>query len=357
MLGQQLRPTVPGADWEHINRPESAGYSSAKLEALRAWLKTQATTSLVVSVGGRILFEYGDTSYVSILASARKSILGMLYGKYVMQDIIDLEKTVKEIGLDDVQKFLPREERATLEMLLMSRSGIYLPEGQPDPDPTDSAPARGSQRPGEFFYYNNWDFNAAGTAFEKLTGKNIYEALQTDMAIPIGMQDYDLKRQKKTTDMPYSVHPMYHMYLSTRDMARLGLLMLRRGDWNGKRLIADQWIEYMTEIITHANDIFPMSLRYTNTIGPSRWGYGRMWWVWDQPKYPRTRGFFRPGDFYGAYEAWGLGGQFITILPFHDMVIAHKVEIEGDHSGDMPAFEQTTLQQMIVAAHCTGPCK
>ncbi len=177
------------------------------------------------------------------------------------------------------------------------------------------------------------------------------------MAIPIGMQDYDLKRQKKTTDMPYSVHPMYHMYLSTRDMARLGLLMLRRGDWNGKRLIADQWIEYMTEIITHANDIFPMSLRYTNTIGPSRWGYGRMWWVWDQPKYPRTRGFFRPGDFYGAYQAWGLGGQFITILPFHDMVIAHKVEIEGDHSGDMPAFEQTTLQQMIVAAHCTGPCK
>src|SRR5258708_11366408 len=114
-------------------------------------------------------------------------------------------------------------------MLLMSRSGIYLPEGQPDPDPTDSAPARGSQRPGEFFYYNNWDFNAAGTAFEKLTGRNIYDALETDLARPIGMQDYDRAKQKKIQTVPehlISVHPEYATYLSPRDIARLGLLML-----------------------------------------------------------------------------------------------------------------------------------
>jgi CubicO group peptidase (beta-lactamase class C family) len=345
----------PGADWEHVAKPESIGYSSAKLDALRGWLKTQVTKGLVVSVGGRVLFEYGDVAYPSIVASVRKSVLGMLYGKYIFNGTIDLRKSVKELGLDDVHKFLPREEHASLEMLLMSRSGIYHPEGAPDPDPTDNPPARGSQHADAFFYYNNWDFNAAGTAFEKLTGKNIYEALQTDLALPIGMQDYDVKRQKKVTDMPYSVHPMYHMWLSTRDMARLGLLMLRHGDWNGKSLIPEQWVEWMTQLTTHASEIFPVSLRDAETAGPTRWGYGKMWWVWDQPRLPG--GAWISGDFYGAYQAWGIGGQFITVLPMHDVVIAHKVEIEGDSAADMPVLEQATLIQMILAAHCIGPCK
>jgi hypothetical protein len=38
-----------------------------------------------------------------------------------------LGKTVKELGLDDKQPFLPIEEHATLEQLLAARSGIYLP--------------------------------------------------------------------------------------------------------------------------------------------------------------------------------------------------------------------------------------
>jgi CubicO group peptidase (beta-lactamase class C family) len=113
--GETDKPVVPGADWERVAKPESIGYSSPKLEALRAWLKTQQTTSMVVSVGGRVLFEYGDSRYVSKVASVRKSILAMMYGKYVANGTIDLNKTVKELGLDDVQKFLPREEQVRLD--------------------------------------------------------------------------------------------------------------------------------------------------------------------------------------------------------------------------------------------------
>ena len=352
--GEADKPVVPGADWERVAKPESIGYSSAKLAALRGWLKTQETTSMVVSVGGRILVEYGDPKYVSATASIRKSILAMMYGKYVANGTIDLNKTVKQIGLDDVQKFLPREELARLEWLLMGRSGIYHPDGEPDPDPSDNPPARGSQLPGTFFYYNGWDFNAAGTAFEKLTGKDIYDALQTDLAEPIGMQDYDRKRQKKNSGMPYSVHAGYPMYLSTRDMARIGLLMLRGGEWNGKRILPDHWPDYLTELITPAHDIFPTSLRIVQTNGPSRWGYGRMWWVWDQPKQPAG---ISVSEFTGAYMAWGTGGQFIVVLPWLDMVVAHKVEIEGDAAGDMPPLEQSTILQMVIATRCKGPCK
>ena len=348
------KPVFPGADWERVAKPESIGYSSAKLKALRGWLKTQQTTSMVASVGGRILFEYGDPKYISKVASVRKSILAMMYGKYVVNGVINLNKTVKELGLDDVQKFLPREEQVRLEWLLLSRSGIYLPEGAPDPDPSDNPPARGSQYPGTFFYYNGWDFNAAGSAFEKLTGKNIYDAFQTDIAEPIGMQDYDKKRQKKNSGMPYTVHPEYAMYLSTRDTARIGLLMLRGGEWNGKRIMPDHWAEYLTELTTPAHDIFPSSLRFAQTNGPSRWGYGRVWWVWDEPKLPAG---ISVGEFTGSYMAWGTGGQFITVLPGLDMVVAHKVEIEGDSPGDMSPLEQSTILQMVIATRCNGTCK
>jgi hypothetical protein len=63
--GETDKPVVPGADWERVAKPESIGYSSSKLEALRGWLKTQQTTSMVVSVGGRVLFEYDDPKYWS----------------------------------------------------------------------------------------------------------------------------------------------------------------------------------------------------------------------------------------------------------------------------------------------------
>jgi len=302
------KPVFPGAGWEHIASPEAAGFSSAKLNVLRAWMKTQHTTAMVVSVGGRVLFEYGDVKHVSALASARKSVLGMLYSKYLANGSIDLDKTVKEVGLDDVQKFLPIEEKAPLLYLLMSRSGIYHPDGEEEVK--DMCPVRGSQHPGAFFCYNNWDFDAAGTAFEKLTGKNIYDALESDLARPIGMQDFERARQKKDTAMPYSIHPLYHMYLSTRDMARLGLLMLRGGNWDGKQLIDANWVKFMTTLVTPANELFPSGFRNDAERNDWRFGFGVMWWVWDSPRLPPG---ITSGNFYGSYSAMGLGGQYITV--------------------------------------------
>ena len=69
----------PGREWQRVNAKE-AGFSEKKLDALRAWLKTQKTTGLVVVSGGRVVLEHGDVAHVSKVASVRKSILAMLYG-------------------------------------------------------------------------------------------------------------------------------------------------------------------------------------------------------------------------------------------------------------------------------------
>src|SRR5262245_33860391 len=74
---------VPGKDWDTVATPESLGFSSARLAALRGWLASIDTTAMMVVVGGRPLFTYGDLTHVSYLASGRKSILALLYGRYV----------------------------------------------------------------------------------------------------------------------------------------------------------------------------------------------------------------------------------------------------------------------------------
>src|SRR3989442_9777372 len=86
----------PDVDWQRT-KPESAGLSTAKLEALRGWLKTQRTTAMIVVVGGRAVFEYGDVKLVSKVASVRKSILAMLYGIPTVQERVDFNKTVVQL--------------------------------------------------------------------------------------------------------------------------------------------------------------------------------------------------------------------------------------------------------------------
>ena len=54
------------------------------------------------------------------------------------------------------------------------------------------------------------------------------------------------------------------------------------------------------------------------------YGYGYMWWVWDGP--------FATGPYQGAYTARGSYGQYITILPALDMVVAHKTWRTGNVS-------------------------
>ena len=342
---------VPGAEWQQTS-PESGGYSSAMLEAMRGWLKTQDTGSMMVIVQGRVIFSYGDVSRTSKIASVRKSVLDMLYGADVFKNEIDdadLNKTVKQLGLDDKLPFLPIEENAELIQLMASRSGIYIPTGNGDQAKT--MPPRGSEYPGDHFLYNNWDFDAVGTAFEKLSGKDIFQALQDELAKPIGMQDFVLSKQKKNYP-PESVHPEYAMYLSTRDMARLGLLMLDCGQWNGKTIISCDWARYSTYLHTPFRDINPTGFR--NYGEPERWGYGLLWWVWDEQMF---LGNTYIGFLQGAYTAAGTGGTYITVLPAKDMVVVHQVDVDKNYRAYVSPSSYIAILSMIANANCGDNCK
>src|SRR5205823_2004143 len=123
--------------------------------------------------------------------SMRKSLLSGLYGVYAGENAIRLDKTLADLEIDDTPPGLTAAEaRATVKDLLGSRSGVYHPAALETPDMALARPARGSHPPGRFWYYNNWDFNALGTLFERETRTKIFEAFKKKVADALEMEDF-----------------------------------------------------------------------------------------------------------------------------------------------------------------------
>jgi CubicO group peptidase (beta-lactamase class C family) len=318
----------PGEEWDYVSRSQlgSYGWSVDGLRRASDFVRDSAnSTGIVVVDRGRVVFTYGDIEELSYLASCRKSILAMLYGDWVERGIIDLEMTLDEMGFDDIGGLLDIEKQATVHHLITARSGVYHPASNGGDD-LASAPERGSQEPGTYMLYNNWDFNAAGAAFEHFTGRSIYDELQAQLAIPLQFEDWNRAVHQKSGDLSISVNPAYHMHFSTRDMARLGHLMLNRGGWNGEQIIPRDWADRIVDVVTPFEAMNPVGRR------DGYFGYGYMWWVWDGPK--------AVGPFEGAYTARGAIGQWITVFPALDLVLAHKTNSVYGRTTSWESYER-----------------
>ena len=309
----------PNNSWEYIKDPSEQGWDTTKLKSLKQFIIDSAnTTGMMVIQHGKVIFSYGDLKELSYIASCRKSVLSILYGPFVENGQINLNSTLEQLNIDDVNGLLPIEKKATIQNLLTARSGVYH---QPSywGDEYAIAPVRGSVKPGSFFLYNNWDFNLAGYLFEKLSGVGIYDAVDSMLARPLNMEDWDKKIQQKDADTLKSIYPAYPMWFSTRDMARIGYLMLRNGRWKDKQITSENWVTTITTSFTSAKEMKEFKSPYYKDGAYMRYfGYGYLWWVWDTPD--------NKGAYEGAYTAQGNFGQYITVLPALDLVIAHKTK-------------------------------
>ncbi|WP_338390337.1 serine hydrolase [Aureibacter tunicatorum] len=226
--------------------------------------------------------------------------------------------------IDQLVDLLDIEKKATVKDIISSRSGVFVPASNGG-DMRSLAPERGTVNPGEFWLYNNWDFNMAGHIFEKKTNRNIYDEIESQFSIPLGMQDWNKSLQEKSGDALISEFPAYHIWFSTRDMARLGLLMLNNGMWGDKRIIEESWVKEMTSPKSSFEELDSVAPFLKS--GDNKFSYGYMWWLWENDKNEMLK---------GAYSAQGAWGQNITILPEMNTVIAIKTNDlyyrqKGDH--------------------------
>lgn len=323
----------PDRVWHDASDEEAKPWHNAKTQAFYRYLvDSTKITGLMIVHKGKVVFEFGDVSEVSYIASCRKSVLSMLYGEYVENGTIKLDKTIADLGLDDVGGLLPIEKTATVRDIISARSGVYHKEGYPG-GMQEYAPERGSVKPGSYWLYSNWDFNVAGYIFEKETGKNIYDEVEVKLADPLGMQDWDRALQHKEGDTTISRYLAYPMWFSTRDMARLGLLMLNKGKWKDQQVVSAGWVDEMLKERTAYTEL-NRNVPVFRDSGVN-YGYGYMWWLWQAVSDPRYE---------GAYSAKGAMGQNITVYPAIETVLAYKTKAAYRRSNSSDVRIKVTLK-------------
>lgn len=328
------RYIYPDSTWKLSDDKTTEGWDMNRINNLKRFIiDSTDATGMVAIQSGKVLFDYGDTKETSYLASCRKSILSMLYGPFVANHTIDLATTIEQLGLDDVGGLLPIEKKATIKDLLTARSGVYHPASN-EGDASSMAPKRGSIQPGSFWLYNNWDFNIAGYILEQQTRRTIYELIDSILAKPLQMQDWNIQEQRKTGDTTRSRYKAYHMWFSTRDMARIGYLMLRNGRWKDKQVLPADWVKTTTAVVSTYKKAVEDKTAYFH------FGYGYLWWVWDNP--------YNTGVYEGAYSATGAFGQFITVLPKLDIVVAYKTKY--DYQRQTPTELYLKILDKLIAA-------
>lgn len=297
-------PNFPKNKWQQVDNPENFGWNSDRLSAAEDFSKASGTQSVMIIDNGKLIESWGDTDKKFYVASIRKSYLSMIYGYYINSSI-SLDATLGDYNIDDINPTLNTQEKsAKIRDLLSSTSGVY--HNSTDTS-NDNLPPRNSTLPGELFYYNNWDFNALGTIFEQQTGEKIHKVFNDRIGTKIGLEDFNWQTDGRYNSSSNSIHKSYPFDMTTRDMARIGLLMLKNGNWDGEQIIDENW----------TNTITTRKIEVPQSDGGG--GYGYMWWVNDGGRFSNYGNI--PTD---AFSAQGNQSQIILVVPSKNVVIVHR---------------------------------
>jgi len=294
---QALKSRTPGAEWMQFADPAQAGFDPAEITKAKEMWEELPSSAFMVIADGAVVAAWGETDRRFMCHSVRKSFLSALFGIYWDKGEIELNKTMADLGIDEeIEPLLETEKQARILDLLKARSGVFHPAAYAGR--TDSRP-RGSEGPGRYFAYNNWDFNTLAAVLEKETGDTVFEAFDEHFGQPLGMEDWRVSDGYFHYELDKSVYPAYPFRMSARDAARFGLLFAREGQWGEKRILSRHWVRRSTALYSIDSDVF---------------GYGFMWWVAREPRFANT----------GFAAALGVGNQMIVALPDLDMVIVNR---------------------------------
>ncbi|MCW5626065.1 MAG: serine hydrolase [Burkholderiales bacterium] len=257
---------------------------------------------------GYLVAQWGDPDRVDHSFSVAKSYLSTLAGMALDRGLIGglderVGLRVTDGGFDS-----PHNAPITWRMLL-SMTSEWTGTLWDKPDVADRR--RGYFRtlatPGTFWEYNDVRVNRLALSLLRIWQRPLPDVLRTEVMEPIGagstwqwhgyfnsFVDVDGRRVPSVSG---GSHWGGGMLASTRDHARFGYLMLRGGEWNGRRIVSSAWIETAKQPVT---------------LAPY---YGLLWWRAD----PTSPVFARAPA--GSFFALGAGGNVIWVYPQADLVV------------------------------------
>jgi CubicO group peptidase (beta-lactamase class C family) len=277
---------------------------------------------LLLKDGKLILEEYFyeyDANKLHELRSASKTFISALIGVAVAQGFIkNLDKPVISYFPEyQIQNLDPRKNAIKIENMLTQQSGLACDDRDPNSlgnetkiYPTNdwiksilNLPMDGN--PGQKAQYCSGNSLVLGKIIEKSSKQTLHEFAEKYLFGPLGTTDFKwayVLNQDHQDDYG-------QLYLKPRDMAKLGLVYLNGGKWNGKQIIPENYVAQ--SLAKHA---------VVDGID-----YGYLWWC-----EPLTAG----GVKYKGMAAKGNGGQRIFLWPEQNMV---AVITAGNYNTQSPA--------------------
>jgi CubicO group peptidase (beta-lactamase class C family) len=166
--------------------------------------------------------------------------------------------------------------------------------------------------------------NCLGLALIRIAGQAMEDLFRRRVAEPIGMSDWNWGRYDTVDGLVVnggSGNAGKHVFITARDMARFGLLYLRRGNWDGRQLIPESWVREATRVQV------PATMRWAHAESEinGRGCYGFNWWcngtkADGQRKFPHA-----PEDMFWAS---GFNNNKCFVIPSWDMVVV-RLGLDG----------------------------
>jgi CubicO group peptidase (beta-lactamase class C family) len=276
---------------------------------LDEFLRETDTLALVVVHEGRVVreryFDGATRESLQTSFSVAKSFVSTLVGIAIDEGLIgsvddSVTKYVPELATRD-----PRFRQITLRHLLTMSSGLRWEEGgfpslgddtytYYGVDLRDLALSRTRivSPPGVAWQYNDYNPLLLGLVLERATGTSVSDFMATRLWQPLGAE----AAASWSLDSERSGFEKLESGVNARpvDYARFGQLFLHKGEWNGRRILSEDWVRAATGADATTDSAYYHGYRY-------------FWWLDTN----------RPGRFY----ALGKYGQYIYVAPDADAVV------------------------------------
>ena len=293
--------------------PQLMSIVEAAFDRLSYGEGTETTAVVVVKNGAVIAEKYRegfDAETPQRTWSVAKSIAATIVGAAVEDDFLAVSEPA---GL--AAWSAPGDPRGeiTVENLLHMSSGLTSPHAG---NRTDDVYFGGGRvvdhaitnrlvaAPGTRWRYANNDTMTAMRALrERFDSDKAYLRYPFErVLLPLGMDRTFLE-----TDWNGDFILSSQVWTTARDLARLGLLYLNDGVWNGERILPEGWTEY----VASPSPAQPPRERADGSQAP---GYGAQFWLYGE----------RHGLPEGSYAARGNRGQYLMIVPDRDLLIVRR---------------------------------
>jgi CubicO group peptidase (beta-lactamase class C family) len=292
----------PTDGWK-TSTPEEQGFDSAKLaQGLQSLREKQVgIDSLMLIHNGYVVmdahFAPYDGTFPHDLASATKSVMTTLIGIAADQEKLDLDQKMVSFFTDrTIANLDERKQAITIRHLVSNRNGMEsgcyegdAPTIQKMRDQADYVQAALDRpmtaQPGTEFCYDSPGMHLLSAILQEVTGMTALDFARQNLFEPLGIHEAIWESDPQGYSRGWG-----DLHLLPEDLAKLGLLWLQRGQWDGRQIVSEAWVLDSVQ-------------RHSKIEKPDP-GYGYGWWICDKD-----------------YQASGRGGQRLRVMAALNLLV------------------------------------